>query len=93
MSPMIPEHYAHELDELRLRIREAFRAGFVAHPEAEAPVFKWSFDAKTCIAADREESAWKAWSESDGLRLSGCDCDQDGHPEVGRHASDCEARR
>ena len=56
-----------ELDEMRAAnvgaVRAAFRAGFVAHPEAEAPVFKWSFDAEGCIAADREESAWRAWCD------------------------------
>lgn len=47
------------------KLREAFKAGFMAHPEAEAPVFKWSFAAETCIAADREQSAWDAYCEQE----------------------------
>lgn len=46
---------------LESQIRDAFRAGFVAHPEAEAPQFKWSFDPASCSAGDREGSAWVAW--------------------------------
>jgi len=43
-------------------LREAFRAGFLAHPDREAPSgFYWSFAPDTCMAADREPSAWEAW--------------------------------
>lgn len=42
---------------------EAFKAGFVAHPEAEAPVFTWSFDPETCAAGDRWLHACQAWFE------------------------------
>jgi hypothetical protein len=42
--------------------REAFRAGFLAHPAPEAEVFTWSFDpGEWSLAADREESAWQAY--------------------------------
>jgi len=46
-------------------LREAFRAGFLAHPDREAPSgFYWSFAPDTCMAADREPSAWEAWLAS-----------------------------
>ncbi len=54
---------AKERAVVKAGVRAAFRAGFMAHPEAEAPVFKWSFDSETCAAADREESAWEAYLE------------------------------
>ncbi len=39
-------------------LREAFTAGFIAHPNATGG---WDFDADTCAAADMEPSAWAAW--------------------------------
>lgn len=44
--------------------RVAFRAGFAAHPDAEAPAFRWSFDLSQSIANDREPSAWDAWAKA-----------------------------
>jgi hypothetical protein len=48
--------------EWQEKVREAFRAGFIAHPAPEAEVFTWSFDpGEWSLAADREESAWEAY--------------------------------
>lgn len=55
-----------ERDEARALVRESFRAGFVAHPDSESPVFVWSFDPRTCAATDREQEAWAAWQTRKG---------------------------
>ena len=68
------------------RERTAFMAGFLAHPEAGAPVFKWSFAAGGCVAADREESAWQAYCELRKAALRGPTCAVCGRPFVPPHA-------
>jgi hypothetical protein len=40
--------------------RAAFMAGYHAHPEAEAPVFTWSFEHNP-LAGDRAEDCYSAW--------------------------------
>jgi hypothetical protein len=55
------------------RVRAAFRAGFMAHPDAEAPEFRWRFDQplrrSQCSSTDREQSAWEAYCQMERERL------------------------
>lgn len=68
------EHLAKaEAEVLRLRqaleaeIRDAFRAGFAAHPASDAKVFTWSFDLAESTAGDKEPDAYDAWKNQSAV--------------------------